>query len=260
MVIPAFNEAASVGAIVDRLHAAVPALDVLVVDDGSCDDTAAIARRAGARVVSHVFNMGYGAALQTGYKFADRHGHAFVVQIDADGQHDPAQVPAVLAPVLAGTADVVIGSRFVNPSGYHMGLARSAARRFFARLLVACGGPHILDPTSGFQALARPVFRFCCTDAFPADFPDVDVLLLYHRQGFRMTEVPVAMAPNRPGHVPLHSGLLAVYYPYKMLLATFRSLLTPRRPLAPDVASAPPGPPQARPSHQEERHHGSQPA
>ncbi len=152
VVIPALNEAATIDAVIARVRACAPALDILVVDDGSHDDTARHAARAGAAVVSHPINLGYGAALQTGYKYADRHGYAFVVQMDADGQHDAADVMRLVAPLTAGAADVVIGSRFVEDSGYRMGAARSAGRAFFKRLLVVCGGPRIDDPTSGFQA------------------------------------------------------------------------------------------------------------
>lgn len=228
-IVPALNEGSRVARIVRGLRHAAPGLDVLVVDDGSVDDTAARARAEGAGVVSHPFNLGYGAALQTGYKHAVRHGYVRVVQMDADGQHDPADVPRLMAPLREGAADVVIGSRFVEASGYRMGAARAAGRAFFQRLLVTCGGPHVADPTSGFQALGRAAFTFCCGDFYPSDFPDVDVLLLLHRRGFRVLEVPVTMAPSPPGHVPMHAGLRALYYPYKMLLSTFRSALTPRK-------------------------------
>jgi len=234
LIIPAYNEARSIGDVVARVRATGLDLDVLVVNDGSRDDTAALARAHGALVVSHPFNLGYGAALQTGYKFALRHGYAHVVQMDADGQHDPAYIPRLLEPVRAGTADVVIGSRFVEASGYEMGGARGFGRVFLQRLLVWCGGPQIFDPTSGLQALSRPVFRFCCSDFYPFDFPDIDVLLLLHRHGFRIEEVPVTMAPSPPMRKPMHAGLRAVYYPYKMLLSTFRSWLTPRTKLATD--------------------------
>jgi glycosyltransferase involved in cell wall biosynthesis len=227
-VIPAYNEGATVGGVVGRLRGAVPDVDVLVVDDGSHDDTAEAARRAGARVVSHVFNLGYGAALQTGYRVAEREGRPWVVQLDADGQHDPADVPRLVAPLRADAADVVIGSRFVAPSAYRMGAARGAGRVFFGAVLRACGGPRIADPTSGFQALARPAFLLCCADFYPSDFPDVDVLLWLHRHGLRIVEVPVAMAPSPPGRLPMHAGLTAVYYAYKMLLATFRSRFATR--------------------------------
>ncbi len=229
MVIPALNEAATIERVIDQVRAGAPDLAILVVDDGSRDDTAVRARRHGADVVRHVFNLGYGAALQTGYKWADRHGYAFLVQIDGDGQHDPADVPRLVARLRAGAADVVIGSRFVERTDYHMGATRSVGRVFLQWLLVTCGGPRIADPTSGFQALARPVFRFCCADFYPSDFPDIDVLLLLHRQGFRIAEVPVRMAPNPPSHIPMHAGLRAVYYGYKMLLSTFRSVMTPPR-------------------------------
>jgi hypothetical protein len=90
------------------------------------------------------------------------------------------------------------------------------------------GGPWIADPTSGFQALSRPAFALCCSDFFPADFPDVDVLLFLHRQGLRLVEVPVTMAPNPAGHRSMHGGIRALYYPYKMCLALFRALALPR--------------------------------
>jgi hypothetical protein len=149
--------------------------------------------------------------------------------MDADGQHDPADVPRLVEPLLAGRADVAIGSRFVAPSGYRMDAARAAGRLFFQRVLVAFGGPRIADPTSGFQALTRPAFRFCCEDFFPSDFPDIDVLLTLHRRGFRLLEVPVEMAPNPAEHPSMHGGTRAVYYAYKMLLSTFRSRLGPER-------------------------------
>jgi len=228
VIIPAFNEERTIAGVIDRLRAAAADLDVLVVDDGSRDATATRARAAGAAVVSHVFNLGYGAALQTGYKWAARGAWAWVVQMDADGQHDPADVPRLLAPLRAGTADVVIGSRFVTASGYRMGFARSVGRVFFQRVLVAFGGARVADPTSGFQALARRAFAFCCGDFYPSDFPDIDVLLLLHRHGFRITEVPVEMAPSPPARVPMHTPLREVYYTYKMLLSTFRSALMPR--------------------------------
>ncbi len=239
VVIPALNEAARIGAVIAGLQAAAPDLVVLVIDDGSRDDTAERASRQGALVVSHPFNLGYGAALQTGYKWADRDGYRFVVQMDADGQHDPTDVPRLLAPLRAGTADVVVGSRFVESTSYRMGAARSAGRVFFRSVLRACGGPRIADPTSGFQALARPAFRFCCADFYPSDFPDIDVLLLLSRHGFRIVEIPVEMAPSPPKPMPMHAGLTAVYYTYKMLLSTFRSMLMPRVSIAPEATPRP---------------------
>jgi glycosyltransferase involved in cell wall biosynthesis len=227
-VIPAFNEEATIAAVIDRLRAAAPDLDVLVVDDGSRDATAARARERGAAVVSHVFNLGYGAALQTGYKWAERSGYGYLVQMDADGQHDPADVPRLLAPLRAGEAEVVIGSRFVAASTYRMGFARSVGRVFFQRVLVAFGGARVADPTSGFQALARRAFGFCCGDFYPSDFPDIDVLLLLPRHGFRIVEVPVEMAPSPPARVSMHTPLREFYYTYKLLLSTFRSALMPR--------------------------------
>ena len=227
VILPAYNEGTRLGRVLDGIRQSAPDLAVLVIDDGSHDGTAAVAREHGVEVVSHPCNLGYGAALQTGYKWAARAGYRYLAQMDADGQHDPADVVRLLAPLRAGAADVVIGSRFVEASGYRMGAARTAGREFFQRLLVACGGPRIEDPTSGFQALTREAFTFCCADFYPFDFPDVDVLLLLHRRGFRLLEVPVTMAPSPEGRVPMHAGLRAVYYPYKMLLSTLRIALGP---------------------------------
>jgi glycosyltransferase involved in cell wall biosynthesis len=224
VVIPAFNESALIAAVVTRVRHALPDADVLVVDDGSRDATAELARSAGARVVSHPFNLGYGAALQTGYFWGVRRGYPAVVQMDADGQHDPADVPRLLAPVLDGRADIVIGSRFVEDSGYAMGV-RTAGRVFLRALLRALGGPNVTDPTSGFQALRREVIQFCCAEFYPSDFPDIDVLLTLHRHGFRVLEVPVVMAASPPGRRSMHAGLRDVYYTYKMMLSTIRSRL-----------------------------------
>ncbi len=229
IIIPAFNESASLGWVLERASSSASDFDVLVIDDGSRDNTGAIAEQREATVVSHPFNLGYGAALQTGYKWAERHGYAYLVQMDADGQHDPALAAGMVDKLRAGKADLVLGSRFAAPSGYQMGMTRTVGRLFFRRLLALLGGPPISDPTSGLQALSRAAFSFCCRDFYPTDFPDIDVLLLLHRNGFRIMEVPVTMRPSPSSRASMHAGVQAVYYTYKMLLSTFRSALAPKR-------------------------------
>jgi glycosyltransferase involved in cell wall biosynthesis len=131
LLIPAFDEADRLPEVLRRVAESALDLEVVVVDDGSRDRTAAVARQAGVRLLRHPFNLGYGAALQTGYKYALRAGADLLVQMDADGQHDPADVPALLEPVAAGVLDLALGSRFLGAGAYHMEAARNAGRAFF---------------------------------------------------------------------------------------------------------------------------------
>jgi glycosyltransferase involved in cell wall biosynthesis len=228
VVIPAFNEAGRVGRVVRDVRAALPAADVLVVNDGSADATAAEASAAGGLVISLPVNLGYGAALQTGYKYAVREGYDVVGQIDADGQHLPEHFPALLARLADPGTDVVLGSRFLDRDGhYRPSVARKLGIGLFGRLASAMTRQHISDPTSGFQAMRLPVARFFCTDVYPADYPDADILIMLHRSGFHVCEVPVQMRPS-PAGKSMHRGHRSVYYVYKMLLSILVTVLRPR--------------------------------
>lgn len=227
VLIPAYDEEARVGEVVRRVRAMYPGYDVLVVDDGSRDRTARAAVEAGARVVSHAFNMGYGVALQTGYKYALRRGYDLLVQLDGDGQHDPASVSALLAPVAAGETDFALGSRFLGGKSYSPPALRRAGMAFFRGLVSRLIGQPITDSTSGFQAFNARVIRFFTTDTFPCDYPDADVLVTLHRAGFSLREVPVRMDPSPAGR-SMHDGLRPLYYLFKMILSILVTLL--RRP------------------------------
>lgn len=217
LVIPAFNEASRLAALLSAIDAQGLPLEVAVVDDGSADATADVASRAGATVLRHPFNLGYGAGLQTGYKYALASGALWVVQMDADGQHDPRDVKRLLEPIRRGDCDLVIGSRFLEPTRYHMDPLRQLGRRFFIGLARAFGFT-ITDPTSGFQALGRRVLELYAGDAFPSDYPDVDVLLTAHRHGLVVREISVEMhASARPS--TLHGGMRSIWYLYKMMLS-----------------------------------------
>jgi glycosyltransferase involved in cell wall biosynthesis len=226
IVIPAFNEAATLPALLAELARALPDHRVVVVDDGSHDATAEIAARAGATVLRHPYNLGYGAALQTGFKYALDVGAPWVVQMDADGQHLPAEVPALVAAIAGGACDVAIGSRFLAPSGYEMGAVRDTGRRLI-RALGRLAGVDLTDPTSGFQALGPRALALYAGDWFPTDYPDVDVRMIASRAGLRLREVPVHMAPSERTST-LHSGWKPLYYAYKMLLSIWA--LTTERP------------------------------
>ncbi len=226
IIIPAYNEEKRIAAVVAGVRAAVPGARIVVINDRSRDGTAAAARRAGAIVISHPFNMGYGVAVQTGYKYALANHYDFLVQLDADGQHDPACIPDLLAPVVTGSTDVAIGSRFLGKS-YNPPLARRVAMALFRRIVFLATGKFLTDTTSGYQAFNRNVIRFFATDIFPVDYPDADMLITLHRAGFRMTEVPVRMFENSEGK-SMHGGLKPVYYMYKMLLSIGVTLMRSR--------------------------------
>jgi len=227
LVIPAYQEEARLPAVLAALADAAPDFRVVVVDDGSRDATGAVARSAGATVLRHPFNLGYGAALQTGYKWALRSGATLLVQMDADGQHDPGEVAALAEPVAAGELDLVIGSRFLGAGDYRMGGLQRMGRDFF-RALLSAFGLRVTDPTSGFQAMNRAVLELYASDMFPSDFPDVDVLLCAHRHGLRVGERPVRMLAS-PRASTLHAGLAPIYYVYKMLLSVWAASSTDRR-------------------------------
>lgn len=228
VLLPAYNEAAGIGAVIDGVREALPSADIVVIDDASKDGTAAAAQFAGAWVLPLPVNLGYGGALQTGYKYAAALSADYVVQIDADGQHDPASIAAVLAPVREGRCDLCIGSRFLEGTPYPIPAARRAGMALFRRVASVLIGQTITDPTSGFQAMNARTIAFFQRDAYPADYPDTDVLVWLHRHGFRILEAPVTMHASASGQ-SIHSGLRPLYYLFKMSLAIPLNLLRKER-------------------------------
>jgi len=224
VLLPVYNEAARLAPVLERIRVVLPDAEIVVIDDGSRDDSVAVARAAGATVLELPINLGYGAALQTGYRYGVQRGWKAAIQMDGDGQHEPEDAPALLQAVADGSADVVVGSRFLNGETYPIGPVRRAAMRWFAWIATNAIGSPVTDPTSGYQALSRDALRFYCSDFYPTDFPDADVLILVNRAGLRTAERPVRMyaAPGKPG---LHAGFAALYYMFKMTLSIVVTLL-----------------------------------
>ncbi|MEX2487855.1 MAG: glycosyltransferase family 2 protein [Nitriliruptoraceae bacterium] len=210
VVTPAYNEQASVGDVVTRVRTAISDAAILVVDDGSADATAAVARQAGAQVLSLPYNLGVGGAMRVGYRFAARNGFDAVVQIDADGQHSPEDVPALLAAL--EHADVVVGSRFAGQGGYAVGRLRRAVMRWLARRLSRVTGTLLTDVTSGFRAIGpRAVAIFA--RVYPVEYlgDTVEALVIAARSGLRVAEVPVTMH-QRAGGTPSQTVVKGVIY------------------------------------------------
>jgi len=236
-IIPAFNEQENIAKVIKRIKDVDTKLDILVIDDGSRDRTASVALRNGAKAITLSTHMGYGVALQTGYKYAFRKGYEFVVQIDGDGQHDPSDIPDLLKDVLSGDADLVLGSRFMKQttprnSSEHIqkcGFAKEIGIWLFSRLTSILVGFKITDPTSGFQAINRKVINFFTRDFFPCDYPDADVILIAYRAGFTIKEVPVIVYERMKGK-SMHAGMKPAYYTFKMFLSIFMTMLRKRPP------------------------------
>ncbi len=224
VVMPAHDEEESVGSTIAGIRRELPGVDVLVVNDASADQTTRAAERAGARVVELPCNLGYGGAVQTGFRYAVAHDYAFVIQMDADGQHDPASAVDLLAPVVGGHVDVTVGSRFLGQATYAIPLLRRLGMGVFGRIVTYVTRQHFTDPTSGYQAMSRRVAAFFARDNYPSDFPDADTLILLALAGFKVREVPVCMRARSAG-TSMHSNLKALYYVSKMFLSILMVLL-----------------------------------
>jgi glycosyltransferase involved in cell wall biosynthesis len=230
-IVPALNESATIATVVAGLRDLDLDPDVLVIDDGSVDGTARAAAAAGARVTRLPFNLGIGGAVQAGYIYAQRHGYEIAVQVDGDGQHLPAEVARLVDVVARGDADLVIGSRFLDDGGYRPPFARRLGIRIFGRVLSTATQTRLSDTTSGFRA-ASPRAIGLFARHYPADYPEVESILIASRAGLRVREVPVRMSPRLGGRssiTPLRSG----YYVIKVLLALSMQLL--RRPESAEV-------------------------
>ena len=218
-VVPAYNEAACVGEVVRDLYRSAPDFDVLVVDDGSTDNTPAVASEAGARVVRHPFNLGIGGAVQTGFTFAQQHGYDYLVQVDGDRQHDPAEISRLEHAMASGDVDMVCGSRFLeNNHRYPAPVSRRTGIHLFAFLLSHIVGQRVSDPTSGFRLYNRRAIGVFARD-YPHDYPEVEAVLMVHAHRLRMCEVPVRMYARGGGVSSLKGTGKSTYYMVKVLLA-----------------------------------------
>lgn len=225
-IVPAFNEEANIGRVVDELLAFDPGLDVVVVSDGSTDSTAALARDHGASVVRLPFNLGIGGAVQTGFQYAWERGYDVAVRCDGDAQHDPSELTKVLAPVLEGAADIVVGTRFGGDSDYRSSAARRVGIRLLALVVSAIARQRVTDTTSGFQALNRRALSLFASD-YPHDYPEVEGMVMTIKHRLRLCEVPVSMREREHGRSSI-TTMRSIYYMLKVLLALFVGLFRRR--------------------------------
>jgi len=225
-IVPAYNEAGSIGVVVAEIRAADPELEVVVVDDGSTDATAELAGSAGATVLRLPYNLGIGAAVQTGLQYASENEFDLAVQIDGDGQHDPRELEQLLAPVISGEADIAVGTRFAGDRFYRPSVARRIGIALFAGLVSVIVRQRVTDTTSGFRAMNGRGIRLFAAD-YPHDYPEVEATVLVFRHRLRMVEVPVTMRQRETGRSSI-TVFRSLYYMGKVSLALFVGLLRPR--------------------------------
>jgi len=223
IVIPARNEEACIGPVLAETSGLYPGYDIVVVDDASSDRTGEIARAAGAVVLRAPVNLGYGGAVQAGFKYAYARDYDIVVLLDADGQHDPRYVASLVE--AAGEYDFVVGSRFRGTAHYDIPPIRKAGMKVFSAIATVITGQRITDTSSGFQALRRPVFAMFATTPYPVDFPDADTIIWIARHGFKVGEVPVEMHQRVAGTSMISGLASSLKYALKMPLSILVTLL-----------------------------------
>ena len=224
VIIPAYNEEKTVSEVIRGVQHHALSSSVLVVNDGSTDNTVRVAKKAGAKVISHPFNLGYGAALQTGYKYASQHSYDYVVQVDADGQHEPRYINDLLDVLKSNLADMVVGSRFLENHGYKSSWIRKVGMSILRIIILLVTKRRITDCSSGFRALGQELVNFFANINYPSDYDDADIIVLTYLAGFRIKEVAVTMRESTTGK-SMHRYNKLIYYGFKTLLSLMVTLL-----------------------------------
>lgn len=229
VIVPAFNEEGNLPKLLDELLSYRNRYDVLVVDDGSRDDSSQIARQRDVPVIQLPANLGIGGAVQTGFKYAIEKNYDIVVQLDGDGQHDPIWLDHVIDPIIQGEANCVIGSRYLKENSdrdYKTPFFRRIGMIFSSLILFLATGKWITDTTSGFRALDRQALKYFSND-YPIDHPEAEALLMLFQRGFVIKEIPVKMRSRQTG-VSLFTWVRAIKYPVRVLIG-FVGLLIQRK-------------------------------
>jgi len=222
-IIPAYNESKNIANVLSDIYNCQIKMDPVVIDDGSSDGTAEIARQEGAEVIPLPFNLGIGGAVQTGFKYAKREGYDIAVQIDADGQHIPEQVAALINPIVNEEADVVIGSRYLNKNrSYNTPVSRRIGMVIFSFVNSLIIKQKITDNTSGFRAYNSDAIEFLSRN-YPLDYPEVEAVAVLGKNNFRIVEVPVQMRRRNSGESSI-TPVKSIYYMIKVLLGIFVNL------------------------------------
>jgi glycosyltransferase involved in cell wall biosynthesis len=212
LIIPAYNEEQNIIKTIDSVLMQNLSIDILVIDDGSQDNTAKLVIEKGISIVLLPFNLGYGGAIQTGYKYAVLNNYRSVIQFDADGQHDAKDIGTILNLLNDGKYDIVIGSRFVEGKNKHKSILKRIAVSLFNKIIYLSTKQNLSDPTSGLKGLNYPVFSyFSKMYNLPMDYPDADVLINVLKCGFKIIEFPATMHDRRLG-ISMHSGIRPIYY------------------------------------------------
>lgn len=221
VIIPAYNEEASIRRVVQRLRSCAPDMDYIIVNDGSLDGTQQIMKQEAYRGITLPVNMGIGASVQTGYQYARDMGYSIAVQLDGDGQHNPEYIKQLIQPIVMGTADLCIGSRFVRKEGFQSTRMRRAGISVLHHVAKVFSGVSVRDMTSGFRACSRELIELFARE-YPEDYPEPETVVMAHRNGFRVVEVPVMM-DERTGGKSSIAGLSSAYYMIKVIISILLS-------------------------------------
>lgn len=223
ILVPAFNEQGAVGTVVREIRQTVPGTPVLVVDDCSKDSTADIARTAGASVLSLPHHLGLGGCVQAGYRLAHEFGYDYVIRVDGDGQHNPADIPTILEVLKGKGCEMVIGSRFVNGARNQTSFARALGIRFFRMMLRPILGKKVHDPTSGFVGVNRTALGVF-SRSFPLEYPEIEALVVLQRRRFRFEEVSCRFRPRKAGRSTI-TAVKSLFFIVHVLLGVFVNVL-----------------------------------
>jgi glycosyltransferase involved in cell wall biosynthesis len=223
IIIPAYNEEKSIKEVIDDINDKIKDVDIVVINDGSTDNTLNEANKTNAFVIDLPFNLGIGGAMQTGYLHALNNDYDIAVQIDADGQHDASYINDIIKPVIDGQADMVIGSRYLEKTEYKSTFFRRTGMIYFTNLIKCITGKRVTDTTSGFRAVNKTIIKIFAND-YPEDYPEVEVIIRLNKKGFKIEEKTVKMHERKAGKSSI-TPFKSIYYILKVTLGVMISAI-----------------------------------